>query len=133
PAAAAAGRGGAGDGPEAGAAVPDAGFGLRAARLPDLGPAGADAREDAGAGGPVLPGDLERLPQLHGNAQRGRTAGQLPGEDLREGMMRLIRDLLARDLSQKIEEIVKVDQTDEAAVYGEITEYVVTDRIRDHY
>src|SRR6266516_4746402 len=47
--------------------------------------------------------------------------------------MRIIGDLLARDLSQKIEEIIKVDQANEQAVYTEITEYVVTDRIRGQY
>lgn len=47
--------------------------------------------------------------------------------------MRIIGDLLARDLSQKIEEIIKVDQANEQTVYTEITEYVATDRIRDQY
>src|SRR5256886_7678513 len=47
--------------------------------------------------------------------------------------MKTIRDLLARDLGQKIEEIIKVDQTDEQSVYAEITEYVATDRIKDQY
>ena len=47
--------------------------------------------------------------------------------------MRIIRDLLARDLSQKIEEIIKVDQANEQVVYTEITEYVATDRIRGQY
>jgi len=40
-----------------------------------------------------------------------------------------IGDLLARDLSRKIEEIVQVDQADEQSVYAEITEYVATDSI----
>src|SRR5881275_2438686 len=44
-----------------------------------------------------------------------------------------IRDLLARSLDQAIEEIVKLDQTDEQSVYTEITEYVVTDRISSQY
>lgn len=44
-----------------------------------------------------------------------------------------IKQLLERDLSRKIEEIIQVDQTDEQSVYEEITEYVVTDRIRDQY
>ena len=44
-----------------------------------------------------------------------------------------IRDLLRRDLSQKIEEVIQVDQVDEHAVYAEITEYVATDRIKDQY
>jgi hypothetical protein len=47
--------------------------------------------------------------------------------------MTVIRDLLARDLDRKIEEIIKVDQADENAVYTELTEYVVTDRISDQY
>lgn len=46
---------------------------------------------------------------------------------------RRIEDLIARDLSRKIEEIIKVDQVDEQAVYTEITEYVATDRLREHY
>jgi hypothetical protein len=46
---------------------------------------------------------------------------------------RTIGDLLARDLSKgRIEEIIKVDQVDEQSVYTELTEYVVTDRLRDH-
>ncbi len=47
--------------------------------------------------------------------------------------MQRISDLLARDLNHKIEEVIKVDQTDEQSVYTEITEYVVTDRIREQY
>lgn len=44
-----------------------------------------------------------------------------------------IGSLIARDLRGKIEEIIKVDQTDEQSVYTEITEYVATDRLREHY
>ena len=47
--------------------------------------------------------------------------------------MKTIGDLLARDLSRKIEEIIQVDQTDEQAVFSEITEYIATDSIRDQY
>jgi hypothetical protein len=47
--------------------------------------------------------------------------------------MQTIGDLLARDLRQKIEEIIKVDQTDEQSVYTEITEYIATERIRQQY
>jgi hypothetical protein len=47
--------------------------------------------------------------------------------------MKVIGDLLARDLSQTIEEIIKVYQTDEHAVHTEITEYVATDRIKTQY
>src|SRR5260370_20592312 len=47
--------------------------------------------------------------------------------------MTTIGDLLARDLSRKIEEIIQVDQADEQSVYSEITEYVATDSIRGQY
>ena len=47
--------------------------------------------------------------------------------------MKTIGDLLSRDLNQRIEEIIKVDQTDEQSVYSEITEYVATDRIKEQY
>jgi len=44
-----------------------------------------------------------------------------------------IADLLERDLSRGIEEIIKVDQADEQSVHAEITEYVATDRIKSQY
>ncbi|HEY7415365.1 MAG TPA: hypothetical protein VH593_09245, partial [Ktedonobacteraceae bacterium] len=44
-----------------------------------------------------------------------------------------IKDLLKRDLSERIEEVIKLNQADEETVYTELTEYVATDRIRDHY
>jgi len=44
-----------------------------------------------------------------------------------------IGDILSRDLSRKIEEIIQVDQADEQSVYSEITEYIATDSIRDQY
>lgn len=47
--------------------------------------------------------------------------------------MKLIGELLARNLSRKIEEIIQVDQADEQSVYTEITEYIATDSIRDQY
>src|SRR6266540_1049848 len=47
--------------------------------------------------------------------------------------MAVIADLLARKLDQRIEEIIKLDQQNEQAVYTELTEYVVTPRIADHY
>jgi hypothetical protein len=47
--------------------------------------------------------------------------------------MQTIADLLVRDLSQQIEEIIKVDQTDEHAVYTELTEYIATDRLKMEY
>jgi hypothetical protein len=45
----------------------------------------------------------------------------------------LIGDLLNRDLTKRISEVIQVDQEDEEAVRTEIFEYVVTDRIREHY
>ncbi|HEY3443614.1 MAG TPA: BREX system P-loop protein BrxC [Paludibaculum sp.] len=47
--------------------------------------------------------------------------------------MKTIGDLLTRDLTRKIEEIIQVDQADEQSVYAEITEYVATNSIRDQY
>ena len=47
--------------------------------------------------------------------------------------MKTIGDLLTRDLTHKIEEIIQVDQADEQSVYAEITEYVATDSIREQY
>ncbi len=47
--------------------------------------------------------------------------------------MKTISSLLSRDLARKIEEIIQVDQADEHSVYSEITEYVVTDSIREQY
>ncbi len=47
--------------------------------------------------------------------------------------MKVIAELLHRDLSRKIEEIIQVDQADEQSVHAEITEYVATDSIREQY
>ena len=47
--------------------------------------------------------------------------------------MQTIGELLSRDLSQPIEEVIKLDQRDEETVYNEIVEYVATDRIKDQY
>ncbi|RJQ12089.1 MAG: BREX system P-loop protein BrxC [Bacillota bacterium] len=47
--------------------------------------------------------------------------------------MKTIRDLLERDLSERIEEVIQLDQTDERSVYTELTEYVATSRIREQY
>ncbi|MGH9762783.1 MAG: BREX system P-loop protein BrxC, partial [Blastocatellia bacterium] len=47
--------------------------------------------------------------------------------------MKTIRDILARDLTKQIEEVIQVNQTDEVSVYDEIVEYVATDRIKEHY
>ena len=47
--------------------------------------------------------------------------------------MKTIGDLLTRDLTRKIEEIIQVDQADEHSVFAEVTEYVATDSIREQY
>ncbi|MBO3739492.1 BREX system P-loop protein BrxC [Actinoplanes flavus] len=44
-----------------------------------------------------------------------------------------IRDLFANPITRRIEEVIKVDHTDDQIVRGEINEYVVTDAIRSHY
>ena len=44
-----------------------------------------------------------------------------------------IKTLFATDIHRRIEEVIKVDQTDEEIVLDEINEYVVTDAIRSHY
>lgn len=47
--------------------------------------------------------------------------------------MKTIGELLTRDLSRKIEEIIQVDQANEQSVHAEITEYISTDSIREQY
>ncbi len=44
-----------------------------------------------------------------------------------------IASLFANDIHRRIEEVIKVDQTDEEIIRDEINEYVVTDVIRTHY
>lgn len=44
-----------------------------------------------------------------------------------------IKTLFANDIHRRIEEVIKVDQTDDQILRDEITEYVVTDAIRAHY
>ncbi len=45
----------------------------------------------------------------------------------------IIKDLFANDVARPIEEVIKVDQTDEEVIKFEIDEYVVTDSIARHY
>lgn len=47
--------------------------------------------------------------------------------------MEIIRDVLARDLNKKIEEIIQVDQIDDQSILNEIEEYVVTGSIKSQY
>ena len=44
-----------------------------------------------------------------------------------------IKTLFANDIHRRIEEVIKVDQTDEEIIRDEIDEYVVTDAIGRHY
>src|SRR4051812_49596586 len=44
-----------------------------------------------------------------------------------------IKALFANDIQRRIEEVIKVDQTDEEILRDEMNEYVVTDAIRSHY
>ena len=44
-----------------------------------------------------------------------------------------IKELFAGDIYRRIEEVIKVDQTDEAILREELREYVLTDAIRGHY
>ena len=45
----------------------------------------------------------------------------------------IIKDLFANDVARPIEEVIKVDQTDEEVIKFEIDEYVVTKAIAKHY
>ena len=44
-----------------------------------------------------------------------------------------IRELFAKRVDRRIEEVVKIDQTDEGQIREELDEYVVTRSIRNHY
>lgn len=44
-----------------------------------------------------------------------------------------IKDLFASDIYRRIEEVIKVDQSDEQIIRGELDEYVTTGSIRSHY
>ena len=46
-------------------------------------------------------------------------------------MPELIRNLFSSDITRRIEEVIKVDQTNEEIIRDEIDEYVVTDVERD--
>ena len=46
---------------------------------------------------------------------------------------KLIKGLFANDIHRRIEEVIKVDQTDQEIIREEISEYVVTNAIRDYY
>jgi len=48
-------------------------------------------------------------------------------------MTQPIKTLFANEIHRRIEEVIKVDQTDDEILRDEISEYVVTDAIRAHY
>lgn len=45
----------------------------------------------------------------------------------------MIKDLFASNINRHIEEVIKVDQTDEQIIADEVSEYVATDVIRGHF
>ncbi len=47
--------------------------------------------------------------------------------------MKLIKDIFARQIDRKIEEVIKIDQHDTETVRQEIEEYVLTDAIKEHF
>ena len=47
--------------------------------------------------------------------------------------VKTIKDLFSSDIFRRIEEVIKVDQTDEEVIRDEFHEYVVTDSIRRHF
>ncbi|MCY3868731.1 MAG: BREX system P-loop protein BrxC, partial [Gemmatimonadetes bacterium] len=48
-------------------------------------------------------------------------------------MPQLVKDLFASDIYRHIEEVIKVDQTDEQIIRDEIDEYYATEAIRNYY
>ena len=47
--------------------------------------------------------------------------------------VKIIKELFANDISRKIEEVIKVDQTDEQIIQDELAEYVVTKSLRRYF
>lgn len=48
-------------------------------------------------------------------------------------MTTIIKELFANDIARHIEEVIKVDQTDEQILRDELGEYVITDALRTHF
>ena len=44
-----------------------------------------------------------------------------------------IKEIFSLDINRHIEEIIKVDQTDEGKVYNELQEYIITETINDYF
>jgi hypothetical protein len=61
------------------------------------------------------------------------TTGQKSSDENPMTTQTSIKTLFANDINRRIEEVIKVDQTDEEIIREEINEYVVTDAIRAHY
>ena len=47
--------------------------------------------------------------------------------------MNTIRELFAKRIDRQIEEVIKVDQADEATVHDELNEYILTESIGDQF
>ena len=47
--------------------------------------------------------------------------------------LKYIKELFARDIHREIREVIKVDQTDESVIRGEIEEYIVTKTILSNF
>ena len=111
-------------------------------RVPHLHPARAAEGPRRRPDRALLPGHTRRRRRaaVHG---RPRRRAQLPTEDLltdhRKTRVSIdmtvthIKDLFANDVERPIEEVIKVDQTDEEVIKFEIDEYVVTDAIAGYY
>ena len=79
------------------------------------------------------PGKWNHTLNYMGLRSEDQALGQLSCEDLVERFMTRIADLLKGDFRKPIEEIIKVNNTDEETVYTELTEYIATDRIKSEY
>ena len=45
----------------------------------------------------------------------------------------IIRDLFEKDITRQINGVIKVNQSDEAAIEQEVGEYVITNELRKHF
>ena len=45
----------------------------------------------------------------------------------------IIRDLFEKDINRQINGVIKVNQSDEAAIKQEVEEYVITSELRKHF
>ena len=75
----------------------------------------------------LIPRVVEMRETLEGPEEEISTLSRIMASDF----VRAVADSPVRELRQRIEEIITVDQTEEQAVRREITEYVMTDHLRD--